>query len=266
MELRVFAEQILLIPSLEQKLDRSTGPLTDAAPGKPLQIVQPERPANLQFAPRRTAPAMPRPGAFRHSEKRAIAHHIMANHELQALEVMAWVLCAFPEAPADFRRGLVDIMHDEQRHTRLHTQRAAALGLTFGDLPVNGYIWNKAMAYRSVLDYLAGLPLTFENRNLDHTLEFSGYFRDAGDDESAAIMQTIHDDEIRHVRFGLEWFRRLKPPDASDWDVYCDHLTWPIRPAKARGDTFHREPRLAAGMTAEFIDRLQNVSDDGVEG
>lgn len=262
MELREFAERILFNPSLERKLEGITGPSTDAAPGKLLQIGQPERPANLQFALRRTAPAMPRPGAFHHPEKRAIAHHIMANHELQALEVMAWVLCAFPEAPAEFRRGLVDIMHDEQRHTRLHAQRAVALGLTFGDLPVNSYIWNKAMAYRSVLDYLAGLPLTFENRNLDHTLEFAGYFRDVGDDESAAIMQSIHHDEIRHVRFGLEWFRRLKPSDASDWDVYCDHLNWPIRPTKARGDIFHRAPRLAAGMTTEFIDRLQHVTDD----
>ena len=262
MELRAFAKQILLTGSLEQKLKRITRPMTDEVPGRPLQIVQPERPVNLQFAPRRTAPAMPRPAAFHHPEKRAVAHHIMANHELQALEVMAWVLCAFPEAPAEFRRGLVDIMHDEQRHTRLHVQRAAALGLTFGDLPVNGYIWNKAMAYQSVLDYLAGLPLTFENRNLDHTLEFAGYFRDAGDGESAAIMHIIHRDEIRHVRFGLEWFRRLKPSETSDWDAYCDHLNWPIRPSKARGDTFHRDPRLAAGMTTEFVDRLQDVADD----
>lgn len=262
MEIRAFAERILLSPSLALKLERLSGPITDRTPGQSVQFERPERPANLQFAPRRTAPAMPRPAALHHPEKRAVAHHIMANHELQALEVMAWVLCAFPQAPPEFRQGLVDVMHDEQRHTRLHTQRAASLGMAFGDLPVNSYIWTKAMAYRSVLDYLAGLPLTFENRNLDHTLEFDNYFRDAGDDESAAIMRAIHRDEIRHVRFGLEWFRRLKPSEATEWETFCNHLNWPIRPAKARGDIFHREPRLAAGMTETFIDQLQNVADE----
>jgi hypothetical protein len=51
---------------------------------------------------------MPAAGAFHDPARRAVAHHIMANHELQALEVMAWTLLAFPEAPAAFRRGMVN--------------------------------------------------------------------------------------------------------------------------------------------------------------
>ena len=97
----------------------------------------------------------------------------------------------------------------------------AELGIRFGDLPVNDYIWTKAQVFESVLDYVAGLPLTFEGRNLDHTLEFESFFEQAGDPQSAAILRTIHRDEIGHVRFGLDWLRRLKPADQSDWDAYC---------------------------------------------
>jgi hypothetical protein len=32
---------------------------------------------------------MPHPETFADPKRRAVAHHIMANHELQALEVMA---------------------------------------------------------------------------------------------------------------------------------------------------------------------------------
>lgn len=200
---------------------------------------------------------MPHPDTFADPAKRAIAHHIMANHELQALEVMAWMLLTFPEAPRDFRLGLVRIMQDEQRHTRMHVERAAALGLRFGDLPVNGYIWKKSQQFESVLDYLAGLPLTFEGRNLDHTLEFDAYFTAVQDPKSAAMMQAIHRDEIGHVAFGMEWLRKLKPPELSDWDAYVQHLHFPLRPNKSIGDVFHAEPRLAAGMTDEFIQKLR---------
>ena len=257
MELRLFAERVLLSPSLDEKLEPVRAPFTDEQPGAALRVTEPARSPDLQFGMRRAAPAMPHPDTFVDPAKRAIAHHIMANHELQALEVMAWMLLAFPEAPRDFRLGMARIMQDEQRHTRMHVERAAALGLRFGDLPVNAYIWKKSQEFQSVMDYLAGLPLTFEGRNLDHTLEFDGYFTAVHDPKSAAMMQAIHRDEIEHVAFGMEWLRKLKPPELSDWDAYVQHLHFPLRPDKSVGDVFHEGPRLAAGMTEEFVARLR---------
>ena len=257
MELRTFAERILFSDTLATKLERIQPPLTDEKPGSPLRVLEPIRPANLVFAPPRTAPSMPHPSNLHLPLKRAVAHHILANHELQALEVMAWVLLAFPEAPVAFRMGLAEVMADEQRHTRMHADHAASLGIQFGELPVNCYIWKKSQEFQSVLDYLAGIPLTFEGRTLDHTLEFEEYFQTAGDPKGAAIMKAIHRDEIHHVAFGLKWLRILKPADLTDWEAYSQHLHWPLRPDKSIGDVFHRQPRLAAGMTDEFIDRLR---------
>lgn len=259
MELRAFAERILLSPTIVEKLAPLDTPVTDFAPGAAWRIEAPARPENLRFAGRKQAPPMPQPKTFRNPVKRALAHHIMANHELQALEVMAFTLCAFPDAPPEFRRGMADIMADEQRHTRMHIERAALLGLTFGDVPVNGYFWEKAQAFTSVLDYLAGLPLTFEGGNLDHTLEFAESFELAGDSRSAALMRVIHRDEIEHVRFGIEWLRKLKSPEQSDWDAYVSHLHFPLKPEKSKGKSFHREPRLAAGLSDEFITQLEKV-------
>lgn len=259
MELREFAERVLLAPELTVKLAPVRESFTDERPGAACRWTQPARPAGLQFAPRKTAPAMPRPASLRDPYRRAVAHHILANHELQALEVMAWVLLAFPDAPQPFRLGLAQIMQDEQRHTLMHVERAAALGLAFGQLPVNGYIWAKAQQFTCVLDYLAGLPLTFEGRNLDHTLEFEEYFRDAGDLKSAAVMRQIHRDEVQHVAFGYHWLNQLKPPAWDDWQTYCAHLHWPLRPEKALGDRFHREPRQAAGLSEDFINHLAQL-------
>jgi uncharacterized ferritin-like protein (DUF455 family) len=257
MNIRDFAECVLLSPSLDDKLRRVRTKLTDERPGDPVRIDVPARPENLRFAGRREAPDMPHPETFADPKRRAVAHHIMANHELQALEVMAWTLLAFPDAPTEFRLGVARVMQDEQRHTQMHIERARALGLEFGDLPVNCYIWKKALSFASVLDYLAGLPLTFEGRNLDHTLEFEEHFLRAGDRKSAAVMRQIHLDEIQHVAFGLTWLRKLKPPGWTDWETYCRHLQWPLRPEKSIGHAFHIEPRLAAGMDAAFVTELQ---------
>ncbi len=257
MELRAFAEQVLYSDELSNKVMRIAESLSDNAPGAAVRVTLPTRPANLQFAVRKSAPVMPKAESLKDVRKRAIAHHVMANHELQALEVMAMVLLAFPDAPADFRMGLAHVMFDEQRHTRMHVQRCEELGICFGDFPVNGWIWKKAQDYNSTLEYVAGLPLVFEGANLDHTAEFEQYFRDADDRRSAAIMRAIHKDEIRHVEFGLNWLRQLKPAGVSDWDAWTGALHWPIRPSKARGDLFQREARLQAGLTPEFIDQLE---------
>jgi len=257
MELRDFAEKVLLSPVLADKLERVRTPWTDHAPGQSLKLEQPVRPENLQFAARRAAPAMPHPQTFSDPLRRALAHHIMANHELQALEVMAWMLLAFPDAPSEFRLGLATVMQDEQRHTKMHAERAAHLGIPFGDRPVNCYIWKKALEFASVLDYLAGLPLTFEGRNLDHTLEFESFFLAVGDEKSASIMRHIHRDEIEHVRFGIEWLRRLKPAELSEWDAYTQHLTWPLKPEKSVGDHFQLQARREAGLSEEFLEELQ---------
>ncbi len=261
MEIRAFAERVLLSDNLSCKLQAVEGSVTDENPGPAARYAEPVRPANLHFAPRRTAPAMPAMGAFIDPARRAVAHHIMANHELQALEVMAWTLLAFTDAPQDFRRGMVTIMADEQRHTRMHIERADRLGLAFGELPVNCYIWKKAMSFASVLDYVAGLPLVFEGANLDHTLEFADAFAAVGDERSASLMRVIHRDEIGHVSFGIEWLRQMMPEGSDEWATFTSHLHWPLRAGKARGEVFQREARLAAGLSEDFIDRLLEADD-----
>ena len=239
MEIRAFAKRVLLSETLEEKLLKIDLPITDHSPGEALEVDEPTRPSNLQFAAPRKAPAMPKPNRFNDDRCLATAHHIMANHELQALEVMAQVLLAYPDAPAEFRLGMVKIMHDEQRHTLLHANRAATLGISFGELPVNCYIWKKSLVFENVLDYLACLPLVFEGCNLDHTLEFENYFMEVDASPSAKIMRTIHNDEIRHVAFGWHWLNELKPKEMSMWDAWMTHLKWPLRPAKAVGDNFN---------------------------
>ncbi|QDU60806.1 hypothetical protein Pan216_16580 [Planctomycetes bacterium Pan216] len=259
MEIREFAERILFSETLEAKLLVPEGELTDERPGGALRIPEPERIDALSLHRARGGPKMPTPDRFALDESRAIAHHIMANHELQALEVMAWTLLAFPDAPTSFRRGQVGVMLEEQRHTRWHLARLEHLGGWFGQFPPSGYVWRRAMQSESLLDYLACIPLTFEGGNLDHSLEFEQRFARVGDRPGAQIMGAIHRDEITHVAFGLSWLKRLGPEGMLDWELYQRHLRWPLEPFKAKGREFDRESRRKAGMSDAFLDLIERA-------
>ncbi len=112
------------------------------------------------------------------------------------------------------------------------------------------------MTFTSVMDYLAGLPLTFEGCNLDHSLELEDVFQSVGDLKSAAIMRRIHEEEIEHVRFGLEWLRRLKPPTMTDWKrmkrICIFHEARQIV-----GHQLDEAARYKTGMDEEFVSRLK---------
>ncbi len=260
-EIRDFALSIVTSESLEVKLTPPAVELSDAAPGEPYRAVGPGRPPGLEIRDAREL-KVPRIEGFVDRAQRSRILHALANHELQAAELFAWTLLAFPEAPADFRRGLLHILGDEQRHTRMYIARVEAAGARFGDFPVNGYFWNKTEAIRSPLDFICAMSLTFENANLDHTVEYAEAARRGGDAKTAAVIERVHRDEIEHVRFGWRWLQVFKSDDESAWRAYRDHLTWPLRPARARGKVFHRQGRETAGLDDDFIRRLEQCPDD----
>ena len=258
MEIRDFAHTVVTTEDLTRKLAAPPAGLTDEEPGPPLRIERPGRPPELRFQ-RVEVPSiagMPDPA------QRPRILHALANPELQAAELFAWALLAFPDAPKDFRQGLLRILADEQRHTRMYIARVEDAGARFGDYPVNGYFWSKIESITTPLRFLCAMSLTFENANLDHTLEYAEAARRAGDAKTAAVIERVHLDEIEHVRFGWTWLQVFKREDESAWDAYRANLTWPLRPAKARGRTFHREGREAAGLDAEFIRRLEEGGKD----
>jgi uncharacterized ferritin-like protein (DUF455 family) len=185
-----------------------------------------------------------------------VALHFFANHELLALELMALARLRFTEAPAAFHAGLVGVMRDEQRHLSAYLARMEACGVALGDVPVNRAFWDALAVVDDPLRFVAGLSLTFEQANLDFAAYYAQAFREAGDDDTAAVLDVVLADEIRHVRHGLAWFDRWRDPRLDRWEALVGALPPPLTPARARGTAFARDPRRAAGLDDAFCDRL----------
>ena len=261
MELREFAEQILFATTLEEKL-RTPEIITDEQSGAPLITpVAPGRPKNLIFKPHATGKSK-FPGLHRLEEKseRGKLLHFFGNHELLATELMALVLLKFPDAPAAFRKGVLQTLKDEQEHTRLYLERMKTCGVEFGELPVSGYFWRCVSPMENPVDYVASLCLTFEQANLDFARHFAKSFATVGDADTAKLLEKIYRDEIGHVAYGLKWFRRWKKPDENDWEAFCRVLKFPLSPQRAKGFSLNVEGRRAAGLDPQFIAQLNVYS------
>ena len=232
MEIRDCALAILKSEELEPKLVPPPSNLSDLDPGPPFLMKAPSRSNRLRIRPGREVKVPAREG-MQDPAQRVRILHAFANHELQAVELFAWAILAFPDSLAEFRRGLVRILADEQRHTRLYLELLQHRGVSLGDYPLSGYFWNKAGELDTPLKFVSAMALTFESANLDHASDYSELAREAGDEEAAGVMLQIHQDEIEHVGFGWKWLNLLKRPEESAWDAWCRSLAWPLHPGLA---------------------------------
>lgn len=260
MELREFATRVLHADTLAGKLwlpDGGLDALTDHRPGEATAWAEPGRPPELQIASRKDRKKLPAPAALHDPEMRVRCLHTFANHELMAIELMAWALLAYPDTGAAFRRGLVHILADEQRHLQLYIDRIADLGEQFGALPVNDHFWRCAPSLTTPLKWVCAMNLVFEQANLDHAPAYAQHFDAVDDNASANLMRIIEQDEIHHVGFGAHFLAQHTPAGRSSFDVFVENLTFHNTADRARGTNLNVAARRAAGLDDDFISQLK---------
>jgi uncharacterized ferritin-like protein (DUF455 family) len=264
-----FCQRILLEGDLESKLappdSGTTSPLTDDPGAAPILIDVPARDPGLRMSD--GSNRLPRPGQLQEPAERILCLSRFAHHELMAVELFAWALLRWPDLPPPLRRGLLLALADEQRHCRLYLDRLAAHGGRFDTDDHSDYFWQQAPAIAASPNgaraFLAAMGLTLEQANLDFTLTYRDGFAEAGDDESAAVCQTVHDEEIAHVALAARWMERLddsnQKESRSDLDRYLECVPFPLGPARAKGRRFEVGPRRKAGLSETMIEHIRQA-------
>jgi uncharacterized ferritin-like protein (DUF455 family) len=206
---------------------------------------------------------LPPLAALANAEARVQCLSRFAHHELMATELFAWALVRFPRAPRALRVGWLSALVEEQQHLELYLERLAAHGAALGDVPLSGYFWKLMPGVRDAADplraFLCMQGLTLEQANLDFTMLYRDAFRRAGDEETAAVLQRVHDDEIAHVRLAHVWLTKDAPVGASDVDAYVEHVPFPLSAARAKGRRFEVGARRRAGLSEEFIAHVRDA-------
>lgn len=257
MEASLLAKKILSSENLEDKLF-TPEIITDLSPGTPIIWDTPARSAEMSFTKRTKKEKLPK-NSLDKDEHRAICLHRFAGHELLAVEIMAYALLAFPNAPKTFRKGLITTLLEEQEHVRLYQKQLARFNCKLGDMPLYKHFWKLTPFMTDISKYVSITSLTLEMANLDFAPYYGALFDKSGDHESSALMKRIYLDEIKHVAFGYGWLKKYQNKELTPVKEWLSHLPMLVEPKRAKGPIFNPEGRKKAGLDEDYIDLLKNL-------
>lgn len=206
----------------------------------------------------------PKNTSFHLEEKRGLALHFFANHELLAIEMMAAALLIYPDTNPDcilFKKGLVKTIQDEQKHLKLYLSRMKDFGIELGDFPLNDFFWRSMEKCPTPSHFYSAMAMTFESANLDFAQYYEKSFLAVEDLATAKIMRIVFEDEISHVALGVHWLNQWRA-NKDLWSYFMNHLPGVMTPARSKGIHFDRSSRTRAGLDEAFLDQLDAFRDD----
>lgn len=246
-----YAQKILLGTSLEDKFFDLAIDWTD---WKQFELPKlPGRTGRLTLSDKQFK--FPKSNRLNENDKKAMALHSFANHELLAIEMMAAAILVYPhhsDEDVRFKKGILSTLRDEQKHLNLYIQRMNELGYEFGDFPLNDFFWRQMEKLKTAPQYMAMMALTFEAANLDFAQYYARVFRSFEDFKTAKILETVLEDEISHVAFGSHWMKKWRE-DKKLWEYYLSCLPGPITPSRSKGIDFDPSIHSKAMNDDEFI-------------
>ena len=166
---------------------------------------RPSRPAQPELLP---ASRMPKRGRGGSERGRTAMLHALAHIEFGAIDLAFDIVGRFgAHFPRAFADDWIGVGADEAMHFVLLDRRLKTMGSGYGALPAHDGLWEAAEATADdPLARLAVVPMVLEARGLDVTPATVARFEAVADTRSAAILNRIYRDEIRHVRAGTFWF------------------------------------------------------------
>ena len=207
------------------------------------------------------APLTPQIVAPRLVEKRSTSSeqgklifvHALAHIEFSAINLALDIIWRFKDLPDQFYSDWLQIAYEEHLHFNLLNDYLKKFDLSYGSFNAHNSLWEMADKTRhDLIHRLALIPRTMEARGLDVTPPIIEKFKQQKDDEIAAILQIIYEEEIHHVSIGNIWYRWACEAQKLDpHETYKNLLkTYDI---ELNYEKLNKEARYKAGFLKEEL-------------
>lgn len=247
------------LAALKRRLD-SAEPLVIETPSirSAVEVVFPEQ-------PQRVPPKQLKRRSLRDLEGLRVFLHAVAHIEFNAIHLALDAVYRYRAVPEAFGRDWLAVALDEGRHFQAVVARLESLGSGYGAYPAHGGLWELAIKTEAdVLARLAIIPRVMEARGLDVAPAMIEALEGQGDQESAALLAMILQEEVAHVAAGSRWFKTLAKaeghdPEAHYFELIAQHLGGAIR------GPLNWPDRRRAGFSEQELSRLQLMADQSRE-
>lgn len=169
---------------------------------------RPGRPAQPELRPPNAMPKRRGSGL----KWRITLLHALAHIELNAIDLALDLLARFSHyaLPDAFVQDWMQVAADESKHFLMIEKRLRDLGSYYGALPAHDGLWEAALKTKhDFAARLAVVPMVLEARGLDVTPPMIEKLHKSNDEESAALLTVIYEDEKKHVNAGVRWFHTV---------------------------------------------------------
>ena len=254
--LRHQALAILLEPDADRKCQQGRALQPTGPTGATDEIAPPPGIPGRPARPALVAPTEIRQRSLATPEGRAALIHALAHIELNAIDLAVDAAWRFAGMPDDYYRDWIRVAQEEALHFSLLRDHLQGMGFGYGDFPAHNALWEMAERTRhDVLARVALVPRTMEARGLDASPAVRDKLVSVGDKAGAAIVDTILQDEIGHVRVGNRWYAWLCAQRGLEPIATYRELTRSHRAPRLRGP-FNLQARAAAGFSPEELQAL----------
>lgn len=186
--------------------------------------------------------------------------HDLAHIEMQAMELGLRTLTEFPEAPDLFKQQLIDVILDEARHLKMLLKCLEDHATPWGSFPVHLSLWFATSVQDSLLDRIIIVHRYLEGSGLDAGDKIIKRLWGAGKKDLLDAVKVIVDEEVGHVSFGSDWFKKLCTEQKLDADeVFKERILALQTRLPKRVLKLNREVRRQAGFTEAEMDVLESM-------
>ena len=194
------------------------------------------------------------------SEGQIILVHAVAHIEYSAIDLALDGAYRFVGLPKEYYDDWLSVANDEIRHFVMLGELLKELGSSYGEVAVHNALFEASQKTLTLLDRMAVVPRYLEANGLDATPMILEKLKKLPQstmiDKISAVLETILQEEVDHVKKGDVWFNYACQKAGVDTDVYFDIISKYYPQGFLRPKNINIQARKEAGFSCSELKHM----------